>query len=341
MDAAIKHAVKTLVAFPDRRNGWYCMALKAAKGIIASDRVDCILTTSPPWTPAVIARQLSVRYNIPWLAVGRDLWTQYHRYDFCLLRKRIEIVLEKWTLRRASALVMVSTERAEKWRQLHPGQEIVPITLGFDPQDYEKTAPPPRSDKFVITHTGKIMGKQDPIPFFMALAELISQNHIDSRSVSVRFWGRIPHRFVAEAANHGLTDVVAFYPSIPREAIIPRQLESHLLLLFTWNDPDEPGIHPGKLFDYLGAKTPILAIGKYRDAVTKVLETTHAGVHLTGYDQVKHYLKDAYQMFREKGHIPYRGDEDRVSTYAYPSITRRYAGILDAISSVAPQNRPG
>lgn len=58
-------------------------------------------------------------------------------------------------------------------------------------------------------------------------------------------------------AQYGLTNMVEILPWIPRPLAIEMMARSHVLLLHA---EDQPLQIPGKIYDYLGAGSDILAI---------------------------------------------------------------------------------
>ena len=328
----IQHQLKTVLAFPDRNNGWTRIAMRAADKILRENDIRCIFTTSSPWTTAVIGKKLKLRHKIPWVADFRDLWSQYHRYSYCALRHLIETQYEKNTLKYADHLVMVSEERAIKWRKLHQDKKISALTLGFDEDDFRNVPIAQRKDKFVLTYAGNIKEKHFPEPLLKAIYELIRENRMDRRRVELNFWGVVPERVVEEAKNLGVTDMVHFHPLIPRGEVLKKSRESHVLVLLNWDSPDELGVHPGKLFEYLGARIPILSIGRFPTVVAKVLEQTGAGVHLTNFGKLKSYLNKAYDAFCREGSLPYQGRDEEIDLFTYRSISQKLAQILTSVS---------
>jgi len=105
-----------------------------------------------------------------------------------------------------------------------------------------------------------------------------------------------------------------------------------LLLLFTWDDPAELGIHLGKLSDYHGAIRPILTIGQHRDVVFDVLKEKNAGVHFSSVSDVKQYLLTSYRKFEQQGRVPYNANAAAVGRFSYPEIARKYADVVDSLT---------
>ena len=55
------------------------------------------------------------------------------------------------------------------------------------------------------------------------------------------------------------------------------QCEADVLLLLQWNSPSEAGNIPGKLFEYLGARRPILVLGYDNGEMARIVRDRKAG----------------------------------------------------------------
>ncbi len=328
----LKYWFKSVFAFPDRHNGWYSTAIKEAKKIVDEEKIDLILSTSSPWTSALVARRLSVLYGIPWIADFRDLWSQNHRNEFKRIRIFFDRILEKWTLKKARRLVIVSSERAKKWKKILGDRDIHAITLGYDEESFLKLPVEcSNSSKFSICYAGKIKGKQDPGPLFAAMSELIHEGKVNPGFFRCLIFGEVEQWVRDLVERYGLQDSVLFMSRVHREKIVDTMQQSTLLLNLSWNDPAETGVHPGKLFDYLGARRPILSIGSQRDVVQSVLEETQAGVQLWDLQALKSYLVERIAEFNSLGQVPYRGNPITVEKYGYKAITARFASLMDEV----------
>jgi hypothetical protein len=162
----LKHFVKCCTAFPDRHNGWWFATSKLAKKIVRDRNVKLVISTSPPWTTALVGASLTRSVGVPWIADCQDLWSQYHRYDFGSIRLILDRWLERRTLSSAAALVVVSALRAKKLQKLHPNSRVESITLGVDPLHFDSAGVSPSKDIFTLTHVGKLKGQQNAKPLF-------------------------------------------------------------------------------------------------------------------------------------------------------------------------------
>ena len=123
-----------IITYPDKKIGWYDYAVIAGEKILQSKQIDAILSSSSPKTCHLIAKTLAEKYNIPWVADFRDLWSQNHYTLNSNIKKYFEKNLEIRTLKHASAITAVSQPLVEKLGELHKNKQIFAIKNGFDPQ---------------------------------------------------------------------------------------------------------------------------------------------------------------------------------------------------------------
>jgi len=245
---------------PDRYIGWYPFARKACEQILDQGwKADVIYASATPYTGLMVASSVSRRYRIPWVGELRDLWTDnpyaHHRW--------LSRWLERRTLRTATALVSVSEPLAETLRRKYDCPCHV-IMNGYDREDYMALDPgsnmgdAEKDERLRIVYTGQLYaGRRDPTMLFEVLA---SDAQLRART-RVDFYGR-DMDWVAERANHlGLADVVQVHAPVSRNDATLIQRQADALLLLTWNNPLERGVLTGKLFEYIGARRPILVLG--------------------------------------------------------------------------------
>lgn len=322
---------KELLYYPDAEKGWYKFGFEAGIKLLKEDNYDALISSSYPVTSHLIAKDLKKHYNIHWVADFRDLWTQNHYYPYSFFRKLIETRLEKKTMEMADALTTVSQPLSEDLSKRYSDRYISTITNGFDP---EETNPGiSLCNKFTITYTGTLYrGRRDPEPLFKALSELIQDGRIKREDVSVNFYGGHETWLNDDIEKYHLGEIVSLHGSVSREIAIKKQWESHILLLLTWDNPLEKGVYTGKVFDYLAARRPILSLGLSGGVVTKLLEDTNAGVHLSTNDEIKSYIARSYDEFKKNGHTHYAGIQSEIDKYSHYEMARKFAEVLDTIT---------
>ena len=121
---------------------------------------------------------------------------------------------------------------------------------------------------------------------------------------------------------------------VPAEIAREKQRESQLLLLLDWDDPRERGTYPGKIFEYLAARRPILATGGTEDNVVKrLLDETGAGVHATAVGDIKNKLEEMYREYKAQGKVVLPEKASDINKYSHREMARKFAEILERLSA--------
>jgi len=323
--------IKGFLAYPDNRKYWYNFAIKKGEDILSKEKFDIILSSSAPVTSHLIAKKLKIKYNLPWVADLRDLWTQNHYYQYGLLRKILERRLEVKTLDYADGLVTVSKPLAETLKTLHIKKSIFPILNGFDPDDVNANMVVSLTKKFTIAYTGLLyQGKRDPEILLKAVRELIDENMIKSNNIRINFFGPIQHWLTQEIKKYRLEEVFKQHGKVPREIVLKKQRESQILLLLNWNNSREQGVYTSKLFEYLAAKRPILAIGGSKGVVSELLEKTCTGIHFSSdLAMLKKTLIKYYKEYKIYGEASYFGKKKEIEKYSQYTMAKKFAEVLN------------
>jgi len=324
---------REIAHYPDEEKRWKPFAVRAACELLQNEHIDAVISSSSPVTSHLIAKELKVKYEIPWIAELRDLWSQNHNYPYGPVRKFFDRRLEVKTLSKADALITVNPPEKQKLKTLHKGKKIYSISHGFDPEQLND--PPSKlTQKFTITYTGQIyVGKQDPSKLFVVLRDLISNGTIDPNDVEVRFYGYRELWLAEEIEEYGLSSIIKLHERVPRKVVLGKQRESQLLLKLNWEDPQHKGSGGIKLIEYLAAQRPIIAIGGFGgDFAEGLLDETRAGVYAKTVEDVKEALTKLYSQYKREGKTAFTGDIKEINKYSYREMAKKFAEILDRIT---------
>jgi glycosyltransferase involved in cell wall biosynthesis len=262
---------------PDENVPWSTFALPVAIRLVRREKIDVVLTTSPPPSLHLLGAAVKRATSAAWVADLRDPLTSHpHRrgYESQLARLKEKSVggVGRLVASQADAIVAASDAIAEEARSLEPKGKVVTIANGCDFDDFAGLAHH-QSSRLRITHTGHFHGKRDPKPFLQALAE----SGLDD--VVVRFAGdfRAADREYAESL--GLGDRVELLGDVSRRRSLELQRDSEaLLLLVPESGGRGRGVLTGKIYEYLAAERPILAVVPNDGAAAQLVRDTGAGV---------------------------------------------------------------
>ena len=323
------HLFREFKAYPDSEKNWIEPAYRKACEIIENNEIDVILSSSSPVSTHIIAHQLKEKYGIKWVVDLRDLWSQNHNYNYSKIRQKLDKNLEINTLKTADALVTVTPYWKNDLAKLHNGKKCFCVTNGFDPDRLNQEIE--LSGNFTITYTGNIYKNQDPKPFLEAVNELYGLGIID-KDFEVRFYGPYNKRLQYLINDWGLQDIVKQHGMIDREEVFKRQAESHLLLLFGWDDKEGNGWYPLKMFEYLSARRPILMTCWFNpNAITEMINRTNSGYHCSITKEIARLLIDLYDEYKSNGNIEYNGNIKEIKKYSYYETAIQYSELMDDV----------
>ena len=261
---------------PDENVSWNLTAIPAAIRIAKREQIDVIITTSPPSSVHFVGAAVKRATGIPWVADLRDSVVAHpHRHAERLLvrvKEQGEHVVAKLVARSANAIVAVSDAIADEMRERKPKGPVVTIANGSDFDDFAGLEHTP-ADRLRITHAGSFFGKRDPRPFLTAL----KQSGLDD--VVVRFLGdfRAADREWAEQLELG--DRLELIAYAPRRRSLELQRDSDVLLLLIPEAGGRgKGVLSGKVFEYLAAERPILALVPPDGAAAALIREAGAGL---------------------------------------------------------------
>lgn len=111
-----------------------------------------------------------------------------------------------------------------------------------------------------MTHCGMLTLGRSVRPFLEGLAIFARSSPGKAAATRVSFVGARESANEEWARRLGLAQSVRFEDNLPHRAVVRRERESHALLLVKHDDPRYRGLVPGKLYEYIGARRPILAV---------------------------------------------------------------------------------
>jgi glycosyltransferase involved in cell wall biosynthesis len=311
---------------PDPQLGWYILSQRRAVQIARDEKIDIIVSSSPPGSAHLLAAHVKKKTGLPWIADYRDLWSNNHYYYVKgNAMRRIDAWLERKALEAADRLITVSAPLAERLCDyLKRDVEIIPN--GFDPDDYEP-APSPQN-KIVIVYTGNIYkGKRDPSILFVALREMLDSGEINRETIAVEFYGRRFEGLREAIGRYNLNAIASIRGFVDYRRSLSLQHGATLLLMLDWLG--EEGVTSGKIFEYLGAMRPILCLGETpQNEVGRLLRTAKAGIYCATPEEAKTALRPLIKMFHDRGEITYQGIPSEIARFSRREGARKLAEIL-------------
>ena len=345
-----------LFAYPDGMKYWYNPAIEASQKIIEKDKdIKGIISSSWPVTSHIIAKDLKKQFNLPWVADLRDLWNMNPYISHNIIRTYFEKRLELKTFKDVDVLTTTTELAALKLKKLHPNTKIYPVCSGFNMEDfsdiensytldnkedqsihhqnssyeYDKNN---QSNILNFTYAGSLYdGKRDPTFLFKGISQLIDEGKIDTSKIALDFYGDSGN--LEKIANeYNIMNILNIHGLIPHKEVLKRQKESQVLLLISWNNKKEEMFIPGKIYEYLAVKRPILSIGYKDGSLSDLIAQTNVGYHVSTLNQTKNALMKFYNDFTSNKTVIYESS-DKVNSYSMINTAKKFGRILDSIAN--------
>lgn len=271
------------LAVPDIHRRWRRPALGAVlaeaarRGAAGEPAWDVVLSSSPPETTHLVARDVARRLGIPWVADFRDSWLDLpHLRTTSLLvraKHRHNVRLATRTMRDAAAATTVSEPLAADLRRRHPHLDVHVLENGIERTEVERAHQ--RADgfrdpgRFVVTYTGNFFGRQSAGSFLGGVARALELEPALGNDLLVRFVGQLKPHEAARADSLG--DLVERTPFLRHDDVLALQRAADLLLLYVAPGRGSRGIYTGKVFEYVAARRPVLALAPHDNVAAALL----------------------------------------------------------------------
>lgn len=308
---------------------------------------DAVVSSSPPETTHLAAHDVANEFDIPWVADYRDSWLDLPHLRMSSLAVRFKHAanrrLATRLMRRASRATTVSAPLAADLRVRHPHLDVVVVENGIEPAEVARAHA--RADgfrdrgRFVVAYTGNFFGRQSAMSFLAAVEQACERSDDFRRDALVRFVGGLkPAEHVRASA---LGHLVEHVPFLRHDDVLAQQRAADLLLFYVAPGRGSQGVYTGKVFEYVAARRPVLALSPSDNVATALLaeagataEGVGARVDPNDVDAITAALVAAHHRWLDAGGVA--GDQtpdvdtptDVLARIDHAHAARRFADVL-------------
>lgn len=317
---------------PDARKFWIKPSIKFLVKYLKQHPVDAIVSTGPPHSMHMIALGVKKRTGLPWLADFRDPWTNidfYHELMLSSWADRKHHKQEMSVLKKADEVVVISNSMKTDFLKLLKRDYSV-ITNGYD-QDDIAGVDARIDERFSVAHIGTMVKTRNPLLLWEVLSEEISKDTDFANELEIKLVGSVDYSVTESIEAAGLGNYVNKISYVPHNEVVKIQQQSQVLLLLINDTPNAKVILPGKFFEYMAARRPILCIGPRDGDAAEVILETNAGYVSEKDDKesIRKAINELYSRFRTGKNIV---DSKGIARFSRESLTGRMAECLSVIS---------
>jgi glycosyltransferase involved in cell wall biosynthesis len=270
-----------VLARPDRWKSWWLGAVPAGMALVRRFAPQALWSTYPIATAHAIGHTLQRVTGLPWIADFRDpmaqegypadprTWAAFKR-------------IEESAVARASRLVFTTPGARRMYQERYaslPIERTAVIENGFDEEVFAPLdvldGPPLVPGKLVLLHSGIVYpDERDPAQLIAALAQLRQTGSPAAERIRLRFRAAVHDKLLLTlAAQANVSDMVEVLPPIGYRLALEEMMRADGLLILQAANCNEQ--IPAKLYEYLRASRPILALTDSMGDTAATLRDNH------------------------------------------------------------------
>lgn len=311
---------------PDARVKWVKPSVAYLSSYLSAQNIDTVITTGPPHSLHLIGLHLKQKLHVRWIADFRDPWTTIHYHKALRLTKASERrhkEMEAKVLTSADTVVVTSPTTKTEF-EIITDKPIEVVTNGYEVSEEKEIS----LDKpFSIAHIGSLLSERNPKVLWEVLCELCKENPHFAENLQIKLAGAVSEEVLASISKYGLFEKCINLGYVSHTVARQLQRAAQVLLLVEKNSPETRAIIPGKLFEYLAAKRPVIALGPAGSDMEVIINETSCGAFF-GYtedDKLKERILSYFNAYQQQA---LEVSSEGIEKYSRKELTRHMASIV-------------
>ena len=325
--------IKDHFLIPDEKIGWIPFAYWKAARELKYQKYDLIFSTSPTPCAHIIALKLKKKFEIPWVADYRDLWTLNPEYPFLKNSKNFkrESQTEKIIAHLCNAQIHVTNGNLNNIHNYFnlDTKYLKLIYNGYDPSTQVVPIEKKEKDYLRFVYTGTFYGARNPIPILNAISEIVKIKPEISDSIRFQFIGKSDIDIDTKATNLEITNIISHTDNLLRSEIdnIYQKTDVSVLII----PCGQNYILTSKIFDYLQIKKPILAIIPDGEA-KEILQKSNLGYFAdpNSPEDIKEQILNLYQLWKTD-QLQVKPNIEYIQQFHRRKLTKQLASVFNSV----------
>jgi len=299
--------------FPDSKAGWVKPAIRRGQKLINKNSYDLILSSSPPVSAHLVAREISERNTILWIADWRDYWTSFKPED--LYNDESVVNKCKKLIETLNSTARIATSVNSSFAKYVGAEKIIPNS--FDKDDARIWSDAYKTDKFLIGLFGTLSDLTPVRPLFDLLNQMREQSPNLFEKVSLLQIGQVDSDWLdKQIREYGLVGKIEKRGYLPRQQAI-RELNSASLFYLGVSEEHGQGITTGRIYTLLASGRPLLAYAREKSELAGLLKGIPGSFvfDTENISSALQFVKQSIEM--------YDGTQNRI--FSLPEYTQKYS----------------
>ena len=336
------------VEFLDYR--WIFPALMQCRKIIRRHNIDVIFSSSPNPDAHVVPLLLNGSNRIPWVCDFRDPWTKIYYFDhrFSYFYKKVHKFFELQVLRKVK--IIIAAWPAMLHHSADPSMALTKGRLiynGYDCEDFSGLNRGfTQNNHLVFTFVGTFGYHVQPEFLLKGLASFLEQYPTLKKLLRVRFIGEVKEwtekidlekKMGNQVVELGINEIVDFVPFQSHREALKSMVDTDILLLIFGIHPENSEFNKNrvtaKVFEYIYAKRPIIALIAPHSEMARIINKCNAG-YIVPYGDIELTVKILKQIWEDydSGRLTkWNFNEEEIEKYDRRKQTKQLADIFNEL----------
>ena len=271
--------IRSNLFIPDSRVLFYFSSIKILKNHLKNNSYDIVISSGPPHSMHLIARKISSKFKIPWVADFRDPWTKieyFKKLPISKISKYIHEILEKKIIKDCDCLITVSDYWGNHFKKIGANRVKV-INNGYDKEDFKYFKSEPNNVS--IAHFGTFPESRNN-KTLLSVLDLIFNDKLLRKKMKVSFYGYTYENFKSDLNIFQYKSRVSLYSHLDYDEAIEKMQNYRYLLVSLSRSEMSKGRIPLKIYDYMASKRKIIAIGEKGTDLENIINNYKLGIYI-------------------------------------------------------------
>lgn len=328
----LQEALKMYAYIPDGRVGWIPFAVLKGLKIIYREKPSIIWACADTPSDLLIGfilekitkKKLVVNFSDPWVL------SPVYPFPKNSLRLRIDAFLERIVISAANRVVFATDPIRLQYEAnyVNNAHKFLTVNNGYDPDEFIEEPPISNQGKFTLTYTGTLQYFRNPASFIKAVEELLEENVKYISRFKVNFVGKIDNECLRYFRKFKYGDVFRMVGQVCYKEALKYVLGADACLIIQ----NDKTMIPGKIYEHMAARRPILVISRESDAVSKLVRELNVGL-VANSDDVESIKSAILKLIEKKDDDSfYKGKEKLIEKYSRKVLTHKLATCFDDLA---------
>ena len=323
---------------PDNKLSWSKMAYNKSIELLSNEHFDCIFISGPPFSQFDVFSEIKKTHNIPLILDYRDLWVDSYFSFYPTPFHRIAHKKKEYLALKAADIITV-TNRKLKENLINNYKfltfnDVTIVSHGYDQEDFDNIPSQPKpQNKMVLMYSGIFLVYSTPEYFLKAFKQLSIERTDIASNIELHFVGFLRKENQKLIRKLNLQTFVKDHGYVNHAESIAKLKSADILWLMVGKRKNIDTILPGKVYEYIGSKKPIIAC--VPEGAAKIAATEYKAAFITEHDnieQIKDTIINVYNLYKE-GNLPIP-DEKYVESFRRDLLTEQLAKQMNKVLKI-------